>query len=137
MNIKPNNLSICHNRIKRNTTLFDLYNPFNFIIDSNVRDIVEYVKDCFMYDDPFPLIEKYIKRNNLSDNELKLLFIRMLYPSFYFDKYEEIIENNESEEQIDKIIKRTNEYEELLKKTYILIRNICYLPEIDWLIKWH
>ena len=135
MNIKQDKQCVCHDRIKKNTTLFDLYNPFNFIIDSNVRDIVEYFKELFIYNDPYPLIEEYIKYNNLTHNELKLFFIRMLYPSFYFDLYENIIENKVSELEINKIINKVDEYEILIKKTYILIKNICPLPEIDWLIK--
>lgn len=132
MNIKYSKC-ICHNRIKKDTTLFDLYNPFNFIIDNKVRDVSEYIKDIFMYQDPYPIIENYV--TNLSESELQLFFIRMLYPSFYFDAYEEIIKNKLSEEKIKKIINKANDYQLLLKKTYTLIKNICSLPEIDWLIK--
>lgn len=128
-----NNLCVCHKRIKKNTTLFDLYNPINFIVDNNIRDASEYFKALFMDEDPYPLIQIYVKK--LSEDELKLFFIRMLYPSFYFDTYEEIIEDKLPEIEIKKIINKIPDYELLLKKTYTLIRNICFLPEIDWLIK--
>lgn len=128
INLEPKPiLCISHNRIKKNTTLFDLYNPFNFIIDSNMRDIAEYFKDNSSN------IENYIKNSKLTQDELRLLFIRILYPSYYFDIYEEIIENNINEEEIKKI--NINEYEKLIKKTYILLKDICLLPDIDWLIK--
>lgn len=130
MEIKPT-LCICHNRIKKDTTLFDLYNPFNFIIDSNIRDIAEYIKS----EESYQLVEKIVKNNNLSTNELRLLFIRMLYPSYYFDKYEEIIEQNKDENEIKEIINKVNQYESLIKKTYILLKDTCLLPDIDWLIK--
>ena len=42
------NLSISHRRIHKKDTLFDLYNPINFIIDVKVRDICEYYKTCFL-----------------------------------------------------------------------------------------
>ena len=75
INLEPKPiLCISHNRIKKNTTLFDLYNPFNFIIDSNMRDIAEYFKDNSSD------IENYIKNSKLTQDELRLLFIRILYP---------------------------------------------------------
>lgn len=133
-NIKPNTtFSICHKRIKKDYTLFDLYNPLNFIIDYSIRDVSEYFKEIFLFEDPYDIIEKYIGK--LNNQQLILFFIRMIYPSFYFDTYEEIIKNNLDETKIQVIINRVDEYEKLIKKTYILIKNICSLPEIEWLIK--
>ena len=125
MNIKPV-LCICHNRIKSDMTLFDLYNPFTYIIDSNVRDIAEYIKDTKEYKN----IIKYYNKN-----ELILFFIRILYPSYYFDKYEEIIKQNKLGNEIKIIIDNIDKYELLIKKTYISLKDICQLPDIDWLIK--
>ena len=126
-------IGVCHNRIKSNYTLFDLYNPFNFVIDYSVRDTAEYIKELFINEDPYLLIENYIKYNNLSNSEISLFFIRLLYPSFYFDLYEEIIENNIDDNKIIDFIKKADEYELLLKKTYTLIKSICPFPEIEWL----
>ncbi|MBP3461839.1 MAG: hypothetical protein J6K21_05480 [Bacilli bacterium] len=128
-------LSICHNRIRKNDTLFDLYNPFNFIIDSKVRDAAEYFKEQFKYNDPYESIIKYLEYNNLTDDEIILFYIRMLYPSFYFDLYEEIISSSKEEKEIKKIIDKAEEYELLLKKLYIYINNKIALPEIEWIKK--
>ena len=133
--INNNIFSICHNRVKRNNTLFDLYNPFNFIIDTRIRDVTEYFKEMFYIEDPYDYIIEYIKYNNLSNDELKLLYIRMLYPSYYFDLYEDIINKNKDEKELEKIIKKVNEYELLLKKIYIYINNIVKLPDIEWIKK--
>lgn len=131
--IENKNLSICHKRIKKNYTLFDLYNPFNFIIDTKVRDMAEYFKEIFMSKNPYDLIINYLDNNNLTDSELKLFFIRMLYPSFYFDIYEEVILGNIDEEEIKKTITMIDSYEELLRKVYIHIRQKVSLYEIEWL----
>ena len=128
-------LSICHNRIRKNDTLFDLYNPFNFIIDSKVRDVAEYFKEQFKYNDPYESIIKYLEYNNLTDDEIRLFYIRMFYPSFYFDLYEEIISSSKEEKEIKKIIDKAEEYELLLKKLYIYINNKIALPEIEWIKK--
>ena len=45
------NLSVTHRRIGANSTLFDLYNPLNLVIDYKVRDIAEYIKDVFFNSD--------------------------------------------------------------------------------------
>lgn len=128
-------LSICHNRIRKNDTLFDLYNPFNFIIDSKVRDAAEYFKEQFKYNDPYESIIEYLEYNNLTDDEIRLFYIRMFYPSFYFDLYEEIISSSKEEKEIKKIIDKAEEYELLLKKLYIYINNKIALPEIEWIKK--
>ena len=41
---KNNNLVLTHKRIRGNSTLYDLYDPFNFVIDHKVRDAAEYFK---------------------------------------------------------------------------------------------
>ena len=46
-NINSSSLSITHRRIGVNSTMFDLYNPLNLIIDYKVRDVSEYLKDAF------------------------------------------------------------------------------------------
>ena len=133
MKINYSKYCICHKRIKKNYTLFDIYNPFNFVIDYKIRDSAEYFKELFLADDSYNSIEKYIMENDLSIDELKLFFIRILYPSFYFDLVEEVIMNKVSEEKIKKILEKAEDYEKLLKKTYTLIKSICGLPEIEWL----
>ena len=42
---------VSHRRIKNYYTLFDLYNPLEFIIDSKIRDIAEYCKEQFFYNE--------------------------------------------------------------------------------------
>ena len=133
LNIKEDKLCVCHERIKKNYTLFDFYNPFNFIIDSSVRDIVEYLKNLYLDDNNYNEIEKYINNTNLSNDQLKLFFVRMIYPSFYYDKCEEIMIGKESEKSIMNIVNKIDDYENLLKKTYTQIKSICWLPEISWL----
>ena len=39
----------------------------------------------------------YISYGNISTYECMLLFVRLLFPTFYFDIYEEIIDNSMEE----------------------------------------
>ena len=41
-------VSVSHKRIGKNSTLYDLYNPLNLIIDYKARDAAEYFKDLFI-----------------------------------------------------------------------------------------
>lgn len=130
------NLTVCHRRLKLNDTLYELYNPLNFIYDIKSRDLSEYLKDYFLNNsDTFSLIEKNLKLFNLNIYEMIMFFIRMLYPSFYFDLYENIIEKQEDEIKIDDILKKTSDYEVLLSNIYFLFNNYVRLPEIDWIKK--
>ena len=71
-------LTVSHLRIKKDYTMYDLYNPLEFIIDTRVRDLAEYYKQRFYSNNLNYLnIEKNIY-NNFSLDELKLFFIYIL-----------------------------------------------------------
>lgn len=134
-NIKKDlTLTISHNRINKNTTTEEFYNPLNFIIDKRVRDISEYLKSFMLEEDIIQKLENYIYQNNLSANDIKLLFVRLIYPSSYFDTYETIISDKQEEKEILKIINKHNIYEKSIKKIYHYLRSISDIPEIDWLM---
>lgn len=130
------NLVVAHKRIKKNSTLYDLYNPLNFVIDIRIRDACEYFKESFIsnsdiYDD----IITYFVENKLTEYEYKMFFVRMLYPSFYFDLFESIIKNNQDDKILIPIIDMADKYEYLLKRVYQYLLNFIVLPDIEWLKK--
>ena len=128
--------SISHKRINKNSTLYDLYNPLNLIVDYKVRDATEYFKNLFLnkkniFDD----IVKYFYEEQLSLNDCYIFFIRMFYPSFYFDTYESIINNKIEEDKIQLIIENTDLYEKILRDVYLYLSNFIQMPDIEWLKK--
>ena len=129
-NLDQSSVCVSHKRIKSKDTLFDFYNPFNFIIDVKIRDIAEYIKETMLKEDSYYLIEKYLNSINLNEIDYKLFFIRLLYPSFYFDIYEQIVNNEIEEEELKKIINKIPEYETIIKKTYVYIKNNNILHDI-------
>ncbi len=125
---------MCHRRIKQNEKLDDFFNPVNFVVDSKTRDIGEYIKINYFtknvdYDD----VCRYIDILNFNDTECILLLARLMYPSYYFDIYDQIIQGFIGEEKIEVYTKKNASYEAFLKKIYIYIRLNFRIPEIEWL----
>ncbi len=132
-NNKPQ-ITIAHKRIGINSTLFDLYNPFNLIIDYNIRDVAEYIKDAFFNSENANKLIQNIKKNYYFDqNTINLLFSRLLFPSYYFDLYEYIIENGLKESKIQRILKKSIEYELFLKE---VMRSFPII-QIEWINQIH
>lgn len=129
-------LVVSHRRIDSNYTLLDLYNPLNITIDNITRDVSEYFKSLFI-DKKYNLndLERYFNMFNFNEAEYRLLFGRMLFPSFFFDSYELYVKDKLEEKKLLDIVNRIEEYEKFLKKIYLLISKMYYIPEIKWLKK--
>ena len=129
-------LVIGHNRIKKNDGVVDFYNPLNFILDSKVRDLSEYIKEKFFFS-KYTLQEAItdITKFNFQSNEYILLFIRLLFPSYYFDCYEEILHKNKNQNELAKIICKNELYIIFLKEIHDFLKHKTTLPDIEWIIK--
>ena len=130
-------LVISHRRINNLTTLFDLYNPLDFVIDYRVRDIAEYIKFKFFYNkgNLWEEINNYFINNKISTFSVRMLFARLLYPTYYFDLYDQILEGSYDEKELHYIIKKQEEYEEFLGDIYHYLSLRYSIPPIEWLIK--
>lgn len=126
--------SISHKRISNVESTLEFYNPLNFVIDIRVRDAAEYFKSRLLTDqDIIDDIKKYLIMSKLNENEVYYFFVRLFYPSFYFDCYENIINGKIDEYKIKEIIEITPYYEKLLKELYQYLKHYIQIPEIDWL----
>lgn len=134
--IKDQQLVISHRRIKHNEGTIELYNPLNFIVDSRIRNLSEYIKEKFFFSNyTFEEAKRDILQFNLSGIQYNLLLIRLLYPSYYFDCYEQILHENKNEDELIKIISKNDQYIEFIKKIYFFTKEFTNLPDIEWLIK--
>ena len=124
-------LCICHRRIGKGYTLYDLYNPLNIVVDHKSRDISEYIKTSIFNDEHIIDIDKIITNSNLSSYGFKLLISRMLLPTFFFDAYE----GNEEDKNkvIKKIIYFMPLYEKLVSELIESIKKRTNVPSIKWL----
>ena len=130
LNLSNMPLYINHRRISKN----DLYNPLELVIDYKVRDLAEYVKETFIKGEKTIYeIKKFLNNINLSNLDYILLYDRMLYPSFYFDVYEKVVNEEKIEEEITKITSEVNSYEELLYEVYHFIKKKTNILGIEWI----
>lgn len=131
-----NNYSVSHQRLSSKDTMFEFLNPMNLIIDYKVRDACEFYKEKILNKQSISNeIKEYLSNKNLNVYEILLFFIRMFYPSFYFDKYEYIINNEEDDYQLKNIIELSNKYEKLLKEIYFYLSKYINMPDIEWIKK--
>lgn len=137
LNVKNNSdYCITHYRIKNNYTLFDFYNPLEFIVDSKTRDIAEYCKEHFFHNNlDINDVLKYIDKNLYNNIDCIMFFSRLLYPSYYFDLCDNIIYNNINENTLSNIIVKNEEYEKFLSHILNYLKTKFQIPDIEWLKK--
>ena len=136
--IDPNYKYVISHKVIRWDDMVDvLYNPMNIIYDFRVRDVAEYIKNSFFNNNYniFSELVGYLKKSQLSLMEVKLLISRLLYPSFYFEMYEDILIDNKEEKIILEIISRLDDYEEYLDKVISFFRVYFDVDEVEWLRK--
>jgi len=133
--IKSAKINLNHKRIDANVYSGHINNPLTFTFDYEVRDVAEYIKSKF-FDGilDFDEIEDFILDSNLSKASMRLLFSRLLYPSYYFDALVKIFVYDESDEILSRYIDRVNEFEDLLLDIFNLISKKYNIPPIEWLI---
>ena len=128
------NCYICHRRITYKEKLCDFFNPTEIIIDSRTRDIAEFIKINYINNNMnIENVYKILENFNFNLSESILFLSRLIYPSYYFDLYDQIITEKISEEKIYSIIKKNTAYEVFLKKIYIYLKRVYAIPEIEWL----
>jgi len=127
-------LTLSHIRLYASTTAMDYYDPSTIILDHKARDIAGYLKSAF-FDDSYQerQIQQLLKMSQLSRYGFRLLMGRMLYPSYYFDLYDQIIIGRKEEKEIKEVIKKAEDYRRYLKMIYHYISETVEIPKVDWL----
>ena len=131
---------LSHRRVFYPNYKLNYLNPLSFVFDLEVRDIAEYLKAMFFKKDiSFCLDElsSYLKIRHLSLYEYQMLYARLLYPTYYFDVYERVMNKNGDEEELVNIIKKCDSYEEFLKNAYLEISKYAKIDKIEWIINQH
>ncbi len=126
-------LVVCHKRIDVDMDLLQFLNPLNFVIDYKERDIGEYLKSFVMkHNYSFKQIDEFLK--GFDRDSIIVLVSRLLFPSNYFDLYEDIILEEKDEKLIKEPIKKEENVLTLVK--YIFSKYADYnIPYIEWIKK--
>lgn len=137
IDLKDTQFFLSHKRIKFPLTTGLLYNPLGFIFDYKVRDLSEYIKESFFNakvdeEEIFKIIDENTNYYNL--NDIKLLYGRLLYPTYFFDLFEGVLNNEKSEEELKKIESLSNQYELFLKELYSSLKLKYNMEPIDWIV---
>ncbi|MDO4963027.1 MAG: hypothetical protein Q4E75_02905 [bacterium] len=125
---------VVHKRIKYRQTVDEYLNPKEFIIDSRVRDICSYFK---IYNINEKISDNFVinclNAINFNKDEAILFLARLIYPSYYFDLYDKIIQDKLSEERIEFYTKKSDSFERFIKSIYTYLKNRYSIPQIEWL----
>ncbi|MBQ8892694.1 MAG: hypothetical protein IJ068_07530 [Bacilli bacterium] len=134
LGVSNTNIGICHKRININNNLIEFYNPINLVIDYKVRDLAEYYKSLF-FNKNIDIIDivNSIKLINMSDIDYIYFYVRMLYPSYFFDMYDKILNGNEKEEKLSLITNKQGDYEYLLYEIWKILKSKINVIGIEWI----
>ena len=121
---------LVHKRIDKK----NFYNPLNVKVDLKERDLAGYLKYLFLEniyteENIFNILQKA----NLNYDGSIRLFSRLLFPSHYLDVYDRVIADEVGEEELNKIIIRSNEYELFLKMIFKILNKKNEMPYIHFL----
>lgn len=128
--------TIQHKRLTYPLNSLEYYDPTLLIIDIKTRDISEYCKSKFFNDkmtinELSTLISKY----DFNDYEMNMLYARLLFPTYYFDLFEDMIIDADDEKKIIEILSKRKEYESFLNQFFEVYKNKYSIFEIEWLKK--
>ncbi len=125
---------LAHKRIYYPNTKLNYLNPISFIVDIEQRDVAEYLKSMFWAkEDAISELSYYLQSKKLTPYSYNLLFARLLYPSYYFDVYEKVVNEHENSNKLIIYIDKADQFLEFLKKAHKEISLYAPLLKIDYL----
>lgn len=129
-------IAIVHNRMKYPCYLMDYNNPVNFVVDYSVRDIAEYIKSYVISNDyDINVVINILDNLNINNLMFNLLYSRLLYPTHYFDIFDDIILSDGVDDDIVDILNILNKYLDMLNKVYMNFNTKYDMFKIEWLDK--
>lgn len=129
-------ICLSHRRIQYPNYKLNFLNPFSFIFDIEVRDIASYVKSAFFAgEDALSYLSEALRLKTYSIYSYQLLYARLLYPTYYFDIYENVMNGLQEEDALIPIIEKVDQYQEFLKDAYYEICKYKIIDRVEWLLK--
>jgi spore coat protein YutH len=149
--IQSNELAVAHHRFHEKSWLFvpevnqHLKLPFQWTIDHPMRDLAEYVRPMFSFNQSFEagmrLIQQYAGHTQLTSKDYRLLFSRLLFPIDYVETIEGYYSSNDEyhkqwyEKRMMELLQKADEREHFLGELQHQFSKTSSLPKIEWLSK--
>ena len=124
------NVTLAHKRLDKLDTFY-LFNPFNLVIDSPMRDLGElYKNNQITIEELTNLLNKY----NITSQDASLLMARCIYPSKIVDIYEDYYElKKDVKPLLNKYYTLIDTHIVKLKKLHKYLVNNYKIRPINWL----
>lgn len=134
-NANDDSISLGHRRIFSPNYQLNYLNPISFIFDLDVRDYAEYFKARFFNDgNIYQEFVSFFKTVRFGIYSYSMFYARLVYPSYYFDLYEQVILNDKNEELLIDIVNKQKEYEKFLGFAYQEISKYAPIKKIPWMV---
>lgn len=132
---KADDYVIQHRRINFFDGLYDYYDTSDVILDHSSRDISEYIKSCFLSEKwDIQLFSDYLDSHYFSKYGLTIMYSRILFPTFFFDYFDEFLVDG-NDEKIINLENKIEDYQIFLYQISNLF-NIKYgIKTIEWILK--
>lgn len=133
---REDKITLAHKRIKVPNYKLNYLNPMSFIMDYEVRDLASYIKSAFFADeDALSYLKELLRIKRFTIYSYQLFYARLLYPTYYFDVYEGIMNGKLEEDDLIPIIEKAEAYEEFLKNAYFEINKYAPIDRVEWLLR--
>ena len=131
-------LTLSHRRVFFPNVWLNYGNPLSFVFDDPVRDYAEYIKSVFFYESVKSGYENFdllLKIKKMNGNSLSLLLARLMFPSYYFDVFDDIIQNRKADKNLITIVEKSSEYERFLNYCFNKVKMIAKINSFpSWLL---
>ena len=126
---------VVHKRVDTNMDLLSFLNPINLIIDTKERDLGEYFKS-YIINESYTVdnINNMLNRISLDDVKVKRFICRIMFSSYYFDRYDDIMVGSRDEDILNDVINKNKNVLVLLKIIFDKYKN-SNIPQIEWIKK--
>lgn len=133
---KDDRICLSHKRIDVPNYKLNYLNPFSFIMDYEVRDLASYIKSAFFKgEDALSYLKELLRIKRFTIYSYGLFYARLVYPTYYFDIYEDIMSGKKDEDELIPIIDKVDDYEIFLKDAYYEISKYAPIDRIEWLLQ--
>ena len=130
--------AIQHRRIYCPNIWLNYGNPLSIVIDLPERDIAEYIKYYFFFGnitDAYNDFNYLLNVKKFNKKNWELFFSRLLFPTYYFDLFEKLIIDEDSQDKLMQIIDKVDVYEQFLRYCYLKVSDKHMINVIPlWLL---